>query len=319
MKENRKKLLKGIGITAVAAGTVYGINRLVFFLSTVKELLTSKEKSYYSWRFGNIYYSKKGEGKPVLLIHSLTSSGADCEWHAILDELAESHTVYTIDLPGCGRSGKEKMIYTNYLYVQAVNDFVKHIIKAKTDIITSDDSSSIAVMACHSEPSLYGRFIFINPESLDHMVKRPKTWQKCLSYVMQLPLIGTLYYVLVNSKWKIKSDFENKYYFDHTKIAPGMADMFYEAAHLGGFAARFACASQIGYYTRINVVYALKQIDHSMYIIGGGEAEGMDETIAGYTHFNPAIETVRIEATKGMPHMEKPVETADLCKLYLEH
>ena len=82
MKENRKKLLKGIGITAVAAGTVYGINRLVFFLSTVKELLTSKEKSYYSWRFGNIYYSKKGEGKPVLLIHSLTSSGADCEWHA---------------------------------------------------------------------------------------------------------------------------------------------------------------------------------------------------------------------------------------------
>ena len=43
MKENRKKLLKGIGITAVAAGTVYGINRLVFFLSTVKELLTSKE------------------------------------------------------------------------------------------------------------------------------------------------------------------------------------------------------------------------------------------------------------------------------------
>ena len=46
MKENRKKLLKGIGITAVAAGTVYGINRLVFFLSTVKELLTSKEKSY---------------------------------------------------------------------------------------------------------------------------------------------------------------------------------------------------------------------------------------------------------------------------------
>ena len=55
MKENRKKLLKGIGITAVAAGTVYGINRLVFFLSTVKELLTFKEKSYYSWRLGNIY------------------------------------------------------------------------------------------------------------------------------------------------------------------------------------------------------------------------------------------------------------------------
>ena len=75
---------------------------------------------------------------------------------------------------------------------------------------------------------------------------------------------------------------------------------------------------KVGYYTRINVVYALKQIDHSMYIIGGEAMEGMDDTIAGYTHFNPAIEAVRMEGTKGMPHMEKPVETADLCKLYLE-
>ena len=90
-----------------------------------------------------------------------------------------------------------------------------------------------------------------------------------------------------------------------------MEDMFYEAAHLGGFAARCAYASQVGYYTRINVVYALKQIDHSMYIIGGEAMEGMDDTIAGYTHFNPAIEAVRMEGTKGMPHMEKPVETAD--------
>ena len=77
-----------------------------------------------------------------------------------------------------------------------------------------------------------------------------------------------------------------------------MEDMFYEAAHLGGFAARFAYASQVGYYTRINVVYALKQIDHSMYIIGGEAMEGMDDTIAGYTHFNPAIEAVRMEAQR---------------------
>ena len=156
MKESRKKLLKGIVTAAAAAGAVYGMNRLVFFLSTMKDLLTSKEKSYYNWRFGDIYYARKGEGRPVLLLHQLSASGSDCEWQSMIDELAENHTVYTIDLPGCGRSQKEKMVYTNYLYVQAVNDFVKHVIKTKTDIITSGDTSSIAVMACHSEPSLYG-------------------------------------------------------------------------------------------------------------------------------------------------------------------
>ena len=319
MKARRKKLLKGLTLTAVTAGAVYGINRLAFFVSTMKDLLTSREESFYNWRFGNIYYSKKGEGRPVLLIHHLGADGSDCEWNDVVDELAGKHTVYTIDLPGCGRSQKEKMVYTNYLYVQAVNDFVKHVIKAKTDIITSGNTSSIAIMACHSEPSLYGRLIFINPESLNHMVLTPRPWQKCLSYLMQLPLIGTWYYVLMTSKWMIKRNFEQSYFYDSSRVAPGKVNMFYEAAHLGGFSARFACASQIGYYTRLNIVYALKQIDHSMYVIGGSEQEGIDETIAGYMHFNPAIEAIRIEATKAMPHMEKPAETADLCRLYLEH
>lgn len=87
MKESRKKLLKGIVTAAAAAGAVYGMNRLVFFLSTMKDLLTSKEKSYYNWRFGDIYYARKGEGRPVLLLHQLSASGSDCEWQSMIDEL----------------------------------------------------------------------------------------------------------------------------------------------------------------------------------------------------------------------------------------
>lgn len=317
MKDRNKKLLTAAGIAALTAGAIYGINRFVFFVSTMKELLTSKEKSYYNWRFGDIYYSKQGEGRPVLMIHGLGPAESDYEWHEMAKYLAKDHTVYTIDLPGCGRSGKEKMIYTNYLYVQAVNDFVKHVIKAKTDMITNGDSSSIAVMACHSEPSLYGKFIFINPEMLNHMVQSPGPSQKIFRYFMELPLLGTLSYVLATSRCRIRQTFIKEYFYDKQHVSAEMVNAFYEAAHLGGFGARFAYASQKGYYTRVNIVHALKQIDHSMYIIGGAEVEGIRDTIDGYLHFNPAIETIQISATKQMPHMENPEETADVCKLYL--
>lgn len=317
MKDRNKKLLTAAGITALTAGAIYGINRFVFFVSTMKELLASKEKSYYNWRFGNIYYSKQGAGKPVLLIHSLGPAGSGYEWREVAGRLAKDHTVYTIDLPGCGRSGKEKMIYTNYLYVQAVNDFVKQVIKAKTDVITSGDSSSIAIMACHSEPALYGKFIFVNPESLDHMIQCPGSWQKFLRYFMELPLIGTLYYVLETSRCRIKQTFIKEYFYHKQNVSAEMVDAFYEAAHLGGFGARFAYASQIGYYTRINIVHALKQIDHSMYIIGGDGVRDIQNTVGGYQHFNPAIETIQIKETSQMPHMENPEETADICRLYL--
>lgn len=315
--KRKKKLFVGAGIAALCAGAVYGINRIAFFVSTMKDILNAKNKSFYSWRFGDIYYSVQGEGKPLLLIHNLDAACSGYEWQNMVQHLAKEHTVYTIDLPGCGRSVKEKMIYTNYLYVQAVNDFVKHVIKAKTDIITSGNTSSIAIMACHSEPKLYGRFVFINPESLDHMIKYPKPWQKSLCYLMQLPLIGTLYYVLAVSKGRIRYRFASEYFYDRRQARPDVVDAFYESAHLGGFGARFAYASQIGYYTRINVVQAFKKIDHSMYIIGGSDVKGMENTIEGYQHFNPAIEAIQIPETKGMPHMEKPKEILDICKLYL--
>ena len=41
----------------------------------------------------------------------------------IEDDLALEHTVYNLDLPGCGRSEKSGITYTNFVYVQAICDF----------------------------------------------------------------------------------------------------------------------------------------------------------------------------------------------------
>ena len=64
-----------------------------------------------------------------LLIHDLTPSSSAYEWSKMIDELAESHTVYALDLLGCGRSDKPSITYANYLYVQLITDFAKQVIK----------------------------------------------------------------------------------------------------------------------------------------------------------------------------------------------
>ena len=73
------------------------------------------------------------------------------------------------------------------------------------------------------------------------MIRTPGPQQKCLSYLLQLPLVGTLYYVLANSRWKVKRDFRTKYYYNGDRIEPGMEDMFYEAAHLADCSALCIC------------------------------------------------------------------------------
>ena len=96
-----------------------------------------RQGSYYEWKFGKIYYTKKGDGKPLLLIHDLTTSSSAYEWNKVIDKFSKTNTVYCLDLLGCGRSDKPNLTYTNYLYVQLLTDFIKHVIGDKTDIIAT--------------------------------------------------------------------------------------------------------------------------------------------------------------------------------------
>ena len=68
------------------------------------------------------------------------------EWDKVIDTLSREHTVYTIDLLGCGKSDKPAITYTCYLYVQLLTDFIRDIIGEKTDIVATGAS----VFFCNS-------------------------------------------------------------------------------------------------------------------------------------------------------------------------
>jgi len=315
MKKNNKKA-RVLMISAAVVSAVYLINKTAFAVSTAKRKLTGGRQSFYSWKFGSIYYTREGTGSPVLLIHDLDAAGCDYEWSRVRDLLAESHTVYTIDLPGCGRSDKEKMIYINYLYVSAVSDFVKRVIKKRTDVITSGISSSIAVMACHGDPQLYGRLIFINPESFDNMVRVPGFSEKLLSRLLLLPLIGTSCYAFMNRRQAVAARLKENAFEYPAGVSRELTDSFREAAFLGGPSARFAQASRTGHYTDVNVTHALREIKNRIYLIGGEKVTDCGYILNGYRFFDPEAECCTVKG-KGMPHMEYPEETAAVLEKYM--
>ncbi len=86
------------------------------------------------------------------------SSGV--EWKKVAAILAEKHTVYTVDLLGCGRSEKPNITYTNFLYVQMLTDFIKHIIGEKADVVATGESVAIAVMACGNDENVIGKDLY---------------------------------------------------------------------------------------------------------------------------------------------------------------
>ena len=313
---NYKKLLNAGIISSALLFTTWGINKLIFLRAGMKDMLFCENKHQYSWRFGNIFYTKKGSGSPLLLIHELKCTASADEWKSLIIQLSKNHTIYALDLIGCGRSEKPKMTYTNYIYVQLINNFIKDVIGAKTDVITSGSSSNIAIMGCYSEPDLYRRIMMVNPSSMKDMAKYPKTNHKTLKYLVELPLIGTTIYNIANSHGTIFKEYKKKTLYPDIHTQKDV-DTMYESSHLGGPSARYLYASERSHFTNINMLHALKKLNHSMCIIGGKDLKDIEDTIKDYVAINPSIETELVDNCKQYPHIEQTDAFSDLCSIYL--
>lgn len=317
MKKNKHKLLTTSILFALATGIIYVINRLVFATAVLKNLLKSSADNYYNWRFGKVYYKKKGHGSPVLLIHDLTVYSSAYEWNKVVNELAEAHTVYAIDLLGCGRSEKPRITYTNYLYVQLIADFIKNIIGEKTDVIASGYSGSFTVLASYTNPEFINKIVLINPPSLASLNKVPSKRSKLYKFILEFPIFGTLIYNIKTCQSNIQLLFTEKYLYNPFSVTPEMVDTYYEAAHKSLSNSKFLLSSLVAGYTNNNITHALREINQSVTILYC-EGETDSEKIAeSYTTYNPAIESCMLKHAKHLPQLEIPGKFLEILNIYL--
>lgn len=154
MKKRLETLVK-LGIFATIA--MYFANKFVESSALLRKLLMNNSGKYYHRSQGAVYYTKQGSGAPLLLIHDLYPTSSGAEWNEVIEDLAKTNTVYTIDLPGCGRSAKPHITYINYFFVQLLHDFITDIIQEQTQVMATGISGSFTVMAAHMYPDLFGK------------------------------------------------------------------------------------------------------------------------------------------------------------------
>lgn len=313
--KTKNKLLTLLILSASAAVTTATINKAIQVSAVSKNLLAEPESLCFKWRLGNVHYTKEGNGKPLLLIHDLDCISSGHEWKQLIPLLRDDYTIYTLDLLGFGRSEKANMTYTNFLYVQLISDFIKSEIGHRTSVIASGESASIPLMACANNPDLFDQIIAINPLSLLDFSSIPGKTAKMYKCMIELPIVGTLLYHIATSKKMIMEELVEKKFFNPYSVKASYVDTCYEAAHLGA-SPKSTFASIRCNYTKCNLVNALKKIDNSIYLIGGGAVENMEDRLNEYKDYNPSIETAIVPKTKGLPHLEQPEKIAELIKTY---
>lgn len=314
-----KQFKKFKNITIISIMTTFGIyliNQIIFFFSGVNDTLYPKNGSYYHWRFGNIFYTKQGKGRPLLLIHHLSSDSSNIEYHKIIEPLSKNHTVYSIDFIGCGRSDKPKITYTSYLYVQLINDFIKNVIKGKTDVISCGKSCSIILQASNIEQENFHKLLFINPENVAASNAFPSKRKILLKYLIEFPILGTLIYNILESQIKIEQRFQKKYFHSPAKIKRSYINAYYESAHYSGSASKYLYASIKSGYLNCHLISALKNTNHSIYLAIGEDIPDAQNTLEQYQVLNPSIEGSFIKNTKHLPQLEDAQSVLNLCNIF---
>lgn len=316
MKKKVHRLLTISILTSMTGAGIFAVNKLINASAVLRNALHNKSQYFYDWKFGRIHYTVEGSGSPLLLLHDLSPMSSSAEWKSLKKQLAKDHTVYCMDLLGCGCSDRPKITYTNFLYVQLITDFIKSVIKQPTDVMTSGLSGSFVIMACKNDASIIRRIMMINPEDLAVLNQIPDRRSKSSKFLLELPLIGSLVYNILNSRPNIDLVFTEKYLHNPFHVDTELEDLSYESAHLENGAGKYLLASITGKYIFCNISHALKTIDNSIYILQGASEPRAQESVALYTSINPAIESEIIQNTKHLPQIEAPEQVLEAVKIF---
>lgn len=309
MSRQKKRFRKFVMMNVFVIGAMYTINRVISSSSIIKNLLNPSVGNIFDWKFGSVYYRKFGIGKPLLLIHDLNCNSSGFEWNQLEIKLSRNHTVYTIDLPGCGRSVKPGITYTNYLYVQLISEFIRRVIGEKPDIVATGLSSSFVTMTAYSDPDLIDKIIMINPSHLKKLDQIPNERSKIIRSIMNIPVIGTFIYHIATNRQNIEYILTEKIFFNPFRVQQKFVDGYYEASHRGHGGGKYLMTSLDGRYLNVNIRRALSEIENDIFILYGSKQENGREVAEDYQKINHSISILSIPTAKYLPQLESPEET----------
>lgn len=306
-----KRLKKFIAFAACTTAGIYYVNRIINKSATTKNLLTTDNGNFYNWRNGDVYYTVQETGTPILLIHDLHPASSSVEWSLVLKRLEKKYKVYCIDLPGCGRSDKPAITYTNYFFVQLINDFVKDIIKEKTTLVATGASASFSIMTNIMNPENFAKVIVINPESISELMLQPNKRKNIYKNILDFPIFGTFLYNIEMKEKNIANKLQYNNYSNSHNIPATITNMYYEAAHLGNEKGRHLLSSIRGNYTSVNIGHAISKIDNLSIISSKDRIENM-KIVDEYTKLNSKTDSISISGSKYLPQLEVPERFCDI-------
>ena len=217
------------GAAAVAAA-----NNAVFAGADAPGNTLGGDARFWPGPYGDIFYTKQGQGKPVVLLHGVYAGASGYEWRKNFGALSEQGQVYAPDWLGFGLSDKPRIKYTAAQSIEQLTQFLAEVVKAPCTIVASSLATAYAVQAAADRPDLVERLMLVCPTGFRHLAKAPDVGTEASYQLTHLPLLGTSLYNTITSMAGLRYYLMNKTYFDPSFVDESLLRHYFTASHQYG-------------------------------------------------------------------------------------
>ena len=164
---------------------------------------------HWNWRKKPIVavYEVLGEGQPILLLPAFSSISTRGEMRGLAVRLAEQFQVVTLDWVGFGDSSRPAIAYGPEVYHAFLKDFVRGVFHQPVVVIAAGHAAGYVMQLAQKSRQVWSWVVLVAPTwrgPLPTAMGEKRWLYRVLRFLIDLPLIGQLLYLLNTSPWFLR-------------------------------------------------------------------------------------------------------------------
>jgi len=260
-------------------------------------------EEWFTWRSHRIAYTRHGSGRPLLLLHGIHAGAWSYEWRHVVAPLAESHTVFAIDLLGFGRSDRPAIKYTPGLYHSLVTDFTSRVIGAPTVLVASALSAAHAVQLAARDAERWPALVLSVPTGIVQQREQSTFLGETLRLIVESPILGTTMYNALVTRAALRQSLEPLYY-RRALVDADLVGAYYASSHQPG--AKHVLASLVAGHLNADVRQALRRLQQPTLVVWGRQARLTPvEQAHSFRVLKPDVHLELFDRCGDLPHDEQ--------------
>ncbi|HEX2165295.1 MAG TPA: alpha/beta fold hydrolase, partial [Thermoanaerobaculia bacterium] len=260
----------------------------------------------WTWRGRRVATYRRGEGPPVVLVHSIHAAASAGEMRELFERLARDRAVWAYDLLGFGASERPRTTYRAEDYVELLGDFLREVVGGPADVVASSLSGAHAIAAASRRPELFRSLVLVNPTGVVTLANGRGPGARLAEAAFRAPVLGDALFGLLTSRPSLA--WYDRRAYRHRPAAPARLDRQWAAAHQPN--ARFAPAAFLGHRLALDVAAAVRDLSVPALTVwtppsGFQDTDAESRAIA---QLNPHLASRVIEDAGAVPHEERPAD-----------